>query len=211
MKIIKPSVEMDNLLKPTQDDILRHLEKAARTCYKSFDKMSEESHHRLFSHILSNKHMSVLEHVLLTFRVVCDRGISHEFVRHRLASYSQESTRYVKYDDIEVIDPQFDTSTKEGRDAHSEWEYMCNRSELAYKHMVNNLKIKPEQARSVLPTCLKTEFVVSMNIRQVMHFLETRLFATGVHPQMSHIALLLYQEVMREFPVIFHKVGEQDD
>jgi len=88
---------------------------------------------------------------------------------------------------------------------------MCNRSELAYKHMVNNLKIKPEQARSVLPTCLKTEFVVSMNIRQVMHFLETRLFATGVHPQMSHIALLLYQEVMREFPVIFHKVGEQDD
>ena len=95
MKIIDPYVELESEI--NGEDILRTIEKVGRVCYKSEDRITEESAKRFVESLMKRGHESVIEHISLSVRIVCDRGVTHEIVRHRVASYSQESTRYCNY------------------------------------------------------------------------------------------------------------------
>lgn len=179
-------------------DALNVIELAGRTCYKSEGKITKDSAKRFIALILSNGHESVLEHASMSYRVICDRGVSHEIVRHRLFSYSQESTRYCNYKgwDIEFIRPP-------GMDqlASIAWEQAMVQAERSYKSMILD-GCKPEIARSVLPNSLKTEIVITGNFREWRHFFKMRTAKTA-HPQMREIAVKILEHACKRVPLIF--------
>lgn len=199
MKIIEQSVE---LVACTPDAILV-IEKAGRTCYKSEARITPESAEAFVRTILKSGHESVIEHASATFRIVCDRGISHEIVRHRLASYSQESTRYCNYGkkggEIAVIEPK--NLTKMQR---AGWDMACSTAESAYLTLLQ-LGCAPQIARSVLPTCLKTEIVMTANFREWRHFIRMRS-AKAAHPQVQEIAGLILAWFEKNYPVIVEDI-----
>lgn len=201
MKIVTPQAIIETPI--NREEMLKHLERCGRTCYKSEDKITDDSAARFVRAIIKNGHESVLEHASITVRFVCDRGVSHELVRHRLASYSQESTRYCNYKnkEIEFVMP----SEIEGNlQAKQEWEYVCKRCEMSYKWLLEN-GVAPQAARSVLPTSLKTEIVMTANLREWRHFFKMR--ALGVagkpHPDMQFLATSLLEEMKSKLPEVF--------
>jgi len=131
-------------------------------------------------------------------RVVCDRGVSHEIVRHRLASYCQESTRYVSYDNIDVICPQ-----GLSEDQYAAWEAAMLACEAAYKSM-REQGCAPQIARSVLPTALKTELMMTANLREWRHFFRLRL-SLAAHPQMREVAAMVLAELRAKIPIVFEE------
>ena len=199
MKIIKPSFEIIDKL--DEEAILRKLELCGRVCYKSEDKIKEESAEKFVKAIIERGHESVLEHVGFSVRFIVDRGVSHEIVRHRIASFSQESTRYCNYghdDEITVIEPFFyDDHTPE----YAEWFTSCRKAEAAYMSLLIGGST-PQEARSVLPNSLKTDIVMTANLREWRHFIKLRT-AKDAHPQMREIAIPLLVELKRLLPTIF--------
>ena len=195
MRIIEPSFEILNA--PCREEVLRHLELCGRVCYKSEDKMTEESASRFVKFLIERGHESPIEHISISVRVICDRGVSHEWVRHRIASYSQESTRYCNYNSekfgggIAFIRPYFADNEK----LFEIWKAEMESAEKAYMDMLAN-GAKPEDARSVLPNSLKTEFICTMNLREWRHFFALRC-AKAAHPAMREIAVPL-QEAFSE-------------
>ena len=150
MKIISPGFE---ILFGIPDDILQRLELAGRVCYKSEDRITEDSAHRFVKMIVKNHHLSVLEHVSISVRIICDRATTHQLVRHRIASYSQESQRYVKYkDDLSVVVPQ---KIKVNEKAFEIFKETIEKIETNYKELVDS-GINPEDARALLPNACKT-------------------------------------------------------
>lgn len=155
----------------------------------------------------------MLEHYSLTVRFVVDRGVSHEIVRHRMASYAQESTRYCNYAkgkfgaEITVIRPE---AFKPVSFAADRWEFACKICENAYLDMVNN-DIPPELARSVLPHALATELVMTANLREWRHFLALRAVGTTgkPHPQIQQVALPLLRELGDWLPEVFGDLDKQ--
>ena len=180
MNVVKQSVEMMAMT----EEPLKLIERAGRTCYKSEAKITADSAERFVKKIIIRGHDSVLEHASMTVRIITDRGISHEIVRHRIGmSYSQESTRYVKYDGgIEVIKPPFLVGL-----ALDNWQASTEDSQSAYIGMIKK-GVSRQWARSVLPTCLKTEIVVTGNFRSWRHFLRLRM-SHAAHPQIREIAV----------------------
>lgn len=207
MKVIKPSVEIIDMLDPST--ILKKIEFAGRVCYKSEDKITKESAARFISTILKNGHESVLEHVSITVKFIIDRGVSHEIVRHRIASYSQESTRYCNYsnnkfgNEITVIEPCF---LDKNSDKYELWYNSCSACEDDY-FILLNLGCTPQEARAVLPNSLKTELVMTANIREWRHFLKLRT-SPASHPQMVEIANMLLDKFKRSIPILFDDIGE---
>lgn len=200
MRLIEPSVEV---LDYTHDP-LQLIELCGRVCYKSEDRITDDSAERFVRQILKSGHESVLEHAKATVRVVCDRGVSHEIVRHRIASYSQESTRYCNYSgEMTFIKPTFvDVSH------YQAWLLAMRDAEEKYKLMIAR-GAKPEEARSVLPNSLKTEIVMTMNLREWRHFFKLRL-SKRAHPQMREVAALIYTELRRVIPIVFDELEVQD-
>lgn len=205
MKIIKAGFE---ILSPVNgEEILKFIERAGRICYKSEDKTSDGSAEKFVAGIIKRGHESVLEHEKITVRLICDRGASHEIVRHRVASYSQESTRYCNYSkdgfggEITVIEPLF---LKKDSTAWWIWADAMKDAEKAYFEMLGQGCI-PQEARSVLPNSLKTEIVVTMNLREWQHFFKLRT-APAAHPQMREITIPLLREFQRLIPVIFDNI-----
>ena len=198
MRIVNQSVALEFIT----PDAACLIERAGRTCYKSADKINGDSAAKFIRMLLTREHHSVIEHAHATFRVICDRGVSHEFVRHRLMSYSQESTRYCNYakekygNEITVIEPP-------GLQAmdREEWLRAVTESETVYLRMIDR-GCKPEIARSVLPTCLKTELVATANFREWMHFLKMRT-SPKAHPQMREVAMLIRATLANECPSLF--------
>lgn len=197
MFIIKPSAKI--LYIPSK--ALQRIEYYGRVCYKSEPAGDPES---FVKKRLEDGHLSIMEHISITCKVVCDRGVSHEIVRHRLASYSQESTRYCNYSkqrfgqQITVIAPCFlKPFTKEWYI----WENACKESEKAYFELLN-AGLSAQCARDILPTSLKTEIIMTMNIREWLHFFELRC-ASNAHPQMQEIANILQKEFHNALPAIF--------
>jgi len=191
--------------------ILKKIELAGRTAYKSEDKITPQSARDFVSMLIRRGHLSVLEHVSLSVRLICDRGVSHELVRHRIASYTQESTRYCNYtkgkfgDEITVIAPCFwDADCQEHQSMLRLWKGAMQASETAYRELIA-AGAKPEEARSVLPNSLKTEVMVSMNLRAWRHFFELRC-AAAAHPQMRELATALLAEFKSKLPVIFDEL-----
>ena len=207
MKIIKPSIEiLDNI---TPVEMLKKLELCGRVCYKSEDKITDESAVKFISNIIKRGHESVLEHVSFSVRFICDRGVTHEMVRHRIASYSQESTRYCNYSkgqfngEITVIEPCFLVPGTEGYDM---WYRACQMAEQYYFSMLD-WGCSPQEARAVLPNSLKTELIMTANIREWRHFLKLRT-SPAAHPQMREVANMLLTELNFLLPSLFDDIEE---
>lgn len=189
MKISKQKVELLNCL--SYEDMLKNIEIAGRTCYKSESEFTKESGEKFVKKLIKLGHESVLEHGSLTFKIKTNRNITHELVRHRIASYSQESTRYVKYDDIEFI-PENHFKTTYADD-------MLTRAEDAYTYLID-YGFKPEEARDILPGSVATTIIVTMNMRELRHFLKLRL-DKAAHPQMRELAGMIQKIIKENYPV----------
>ena len=223
MQLIKQKVE----ILYCDDNFLKLIEKAGRLCYKSEAKITPDSYKSFIRGIIKRGHESVIEHSLLTVKFICDRGISHELVRHRLASFSQISTRYVNYSKrgIKFIVPYWynniwDNISKINDGLRIGWdisevkiscglteeesdflEFLKN-IEDTYNKMVKVYSQKPEQARAVLPNCLATELVMSGNFREWRHILKLRS-SSKAHPQIRELMIDLYNKLRLAFPEIF--------
>lgn len=214
MRLIKPSVEILAI----SSDALQLIETAGRTCYKSEDRITDTSAPAFAAMILKRGHESVVEHASATARFVCDRGVTHEIVRHRIASYSQESTRYVNYSGgcAFIIPPWLDIPEGE---FHREQDiplippsngarvWLRNRleDERRYNEFIG-MGWRPEMARGELPNCTKTEIVMTANLREWRHFFKLRTSAAA-HPQMREIAIPLLAEMKTRIPVLFDDLG----
>ena len=206
MKIVKASYEI--LTELNGLEILKKIERAGRTCYKSEDRITDDSCLKFVKSILDSKHESVIEHESISIRFICDRGVSHELVRHRLSSFSQESTRYINYTkenkggECTFIDihPFIDVTTN----GYDDWVLALKNSELSYKELINN-GYSPQIARSVLPNSLKTEIVITSNIRQWRTILKQRT-AKAAHPQMRELMCPLLDELKIKLPVLFDDI-----
>jgi len=191
------------------DEILKRIEEYGRVCYKSENRITEDSAKRFVENLVKRGHESVLEHISVTVKFVCDRGVSHEIVRHRLASYSQESTRYCNYSkddfgsEITVIEPCFLVPGTEG---YKLWEGACLVAEQMYFKMLD-WGCTPEEARAVLPNSLKTELVMTANLREWRHFFKLRA-SKAAHPQMRELTVPLLSEFKEKIPVVFDDIKE---
>ncbi len=210
MRVIKPFFVIEDVI--NREDLFKKIEKAGRTCYKSEEKITVDSAKDFIRKILKLGHESVIEHYNITVRVICDRGITHEIVRHRIASYTQESTRYCNYSagkfggEITVINPCFWNSGSEADNKKYEiWEKAMKEAEKAYLDLIN-LGASSQEARSVLPNSLKTEIVMTMNLREWRHFFKLRT-SNAAHPQMREIARPLLDEFKKQVPVIFDDIA----
>ncbi len=204
MKIVEQSIALEHDFDGA--DAMRRIERAGRTCYKSEDRITDDSAVDFVRMIVRRGHESVLEHVALSVRVVCDRGVSHELVRHRIASFSQESTRYCNYGkdrhggEIAVIQPP---GLKP--EALRLWRRACEEAEMAYLAMLAD-GVAPQIARAVLPTCLKTEMVMTANLREWRHILRLRT-SPAAHPQMRELARALLEQLRVALPAVFEDVA----
>jgi len=205
MKIIEPSFFIADDAEPVL--LMKRIEAAGRICYKSEHKITDDSHEKFIRNIIKSGHESVIEHEKLTVVVTCDRGVSHEIVRHRIASYSMESTRYCNYADdrfnneLTFIKPFF---WRENSELYGIWEEQMRSAESAYLKMLE-LGASPQEARSILPVSLKTEIAVTMNMRSWRNFLKLRTDKAS-HPQMREIALPILKKFKEILPPIFEDI-----
>ena len=205
MKIIKPFFEI--LGNPNPTAILQNIEIFGRVCYKSERNISPDSAAPFIRRILKSGHESIIEHKKISVRIICDRGVTHEIVRHRIASYSQESTRYCDYskgrfgNELTFIKPCF---WEEDSIAYSLWEKQMQMAEICYLALIE-AGATPEQARSVLPNSLKAEIIVTMNLREWRHFFRLRI-TNRAHPQMREIAIPLLYRMQELLPPVFEDI-----
>lgn len=190
------------------DEILCMIERYGRVCYKSESRITDASVERFVRNLIARGHESVLEHVSFSVKFICDRGVSHELVRHRLASFSQESTRYCDYSDdkfggeLTFIKPCL--PCKSTMDNEHAWYSIMSEIESAYFDMLQN-GCTPEQARCVLPNSLKTEIIMTANLREWRHFFKLRT-SKSAHPQMREIAVPLLNELKKVIPCVFDDI-----
>ncbi len=216
MIITKPEIEI--LSETSYEELLRKVERAGRVCYKSEGSIKEGSAETFIRGIIKRGHESVVEHGSLTVRIVCDRGVTHEIVRHRIASYSQESTRYCNYSNekfgsqISCIDLatgfRYDLNDENDRKKYEIWKNAMEASEGYYFQMLE-AGAKPEEARSILPNSLKTEIVVTMDLREWRHFIRLR-GGHAAHPQIREITKLILEEFSKRYPVFFSDLSIEE-
>lgn len=211
MKIIKASAVIETPIDGMT--MLKNIERVARTCYKSEDKISSDgsSALKMIEMLIQRGHEAMIEHESFTVRFIVDRGVSHELVRHRIASYAQESTRYcnygkngeVVYIDNTALTPYSLSGIKTKK--YQLWERLCLNAEQTYLELLH-LGCTPQEARSVLPTSLKTEVVMTANLREWRQFLKLRT-ATSAHPQMREVTTPLLKELKKRIPVVFDGIA----
>lgn len=215
MTIIDPSFTwLGNV--PDGDQMLTNIAAAGRVCYQSESKSDDAAFVRKR---IKQEHESILEHEKISVRIICDRGVSHELVRHRIASYSQESTRYCNYSkgkfgsELTFIRPYWDdrSISAEMIRLRACWQEACLNAEWSYKKMID-AGCTPEAARAVLPNCLKTEVVMTANLREWRHFFKLRC-APAAHPDMRIIANMLLTAFKDVVPVVFDDIegGQQHE
>jgi len=199
MKIVQP----DATLLWITPDAEKMIELAARTCYKSEENITKTSHVKLIQKLIEMGHHAMLEHASASIKFICDRGVTHELVRHRLCSYAQESTRYCNYGkdkfgaEISIIKPP----GLNGEHQYACWVEACKCAEKNYLHLLAS-GCPPQIARSVLPTCLKTEIVCTANLREWRHIFSLRLSAKA-HPQIKEIMQIALDLLKVACPNIF--------
>ncbi len=213
MILVKPSHEILTY----SENALELIELAGRTCYKSEGNISVNSAKKFVESITRRGHHSVIEHAVVTVRIICDRGVTHEIVRHRLASYSQESTRYCNYKGGVTYIIPFWTNIREGEYkvatigedgapdmAGLEWMSSMLLAEDSYIRLLDK-GWSPQQARSVLPNSTKTEIIITCNVREWRHIFTLRCHKAS-HPQMNEVMIPLHQEMKTIIPVIFDDI-----
>ncbi|GEM_PF-638150 len=205
MKTVKPSVK--NIY--ATPDAMRAIERAGRVCYRSDGKTTRHSAAPFVKRLIENGHESILEHATASFRVVTDRGVSHEIVRHRLSSFAQESTRFCNYTkkkfggNILFIKPAGLTPQQE-----DDWLAFCERSERLYFNWISQ-GASPQQARHILPISLKTELVWTANFREWRTILKQRL-STAAHPHMQFVAGKIYDWFLKKYPIMVFDIVNLD-
>lgn len=234
MKIINQSHEIISL----PANLLQTIELAGRTCYKSEDKIGctknlhpkycsrtcdvckDHSAHKFIQILIDHNHHAMIEFGDIIVRFITNRGVTHELVRHRLCSFAQESTRYVRYDgQMEFIRPVWCDDKHltgifdEGYDFQNlpdgpvlNWALACRDAELSYINLMNE-GWRPEQAREILPNSLKTEIVVKANIREWRHIFQLRT-SKKAHPQMRALMIPLLTELQEKIPVVFDDINK---
>lgn len=210
MKLIEQSYEIIYL----PDNLIQMIEYVGRTCYQSHEKITDESAIKFVQMLRNNGHHAMIEFGDIIVKFITNRGVTHELVRHRLCSFAQESTRYVKYSgDMEFIKPvwfEHDVDKINLNPAlilnDSEWIFYhsCFRAERDYKRLIDE-GWKPQQAREILPNALKTEIIVKSSIREWRHILSLRC-STAAHPQMSSLMIPLKDELKQKIPVLFDDI-----
>jgi thymidylate synthase (FAD) len=199
------------------------IEDCGRVAYQSEDLINEESAPKFVKMIRGRNHGAVLEHSMMTVKFITDRGVSHELVRHRLASFTQESSRYCNYskgkfdNQVTFIRPPWVTEkvlgvwgSTEGRveipidlsNVDSTWFSSIAMTEIMYLGLLRD-GWSPQQARSVLPNSLKTQIAVTTNFREWLHIFQLRAIEKTAHPQMRDLMIPLYQECRRRAPHLF--------
>jgi thymidylate synthase (FAD) len=217
MKILKPDFEF--MVNIDGEAVLKHLEMCGRECYQSSHKVTEDSASRFVANLIKHGHESVLEHFSFTVHFNVDRGITHEMVRHRIASFSQESTRYCNYEndqfggEIKVIDIRegikLDTKMKDMsvhliNEILREWMLAMEDAESHYIRMIS-LGASPQIARSVLPNSTKSGITITANVREWRKILQLRT-PLSAHPQMREIMIPFLSECRAIMPVLFDDI-----
>lgn len=209
MKLIKPYTE---LLTPVDtQEVYKTIEKVARTCYKSEDKITDISAERMVKSLIKSGHEAMIEFFDITVKFVTDRGVSHEIVRHRVASYAQESTRYCNYtcekfgSELTFIRPTWYDKTS--FNTHGGFEKHLENTEQLYFALLDQ-GYSPQEARQILPNALKTEINVKMNLREWRHFFKLRCHHTA-HPDIRVLAIELLDKMYKLLPVVFEDLHEQ--
>lgn len=198
MQIVNQEAKIVNI---SHDNPLNAIEMAARNCYQS--EINPDKTDGFIRGLIKRGHWSPMEHVTITFELITDRGVLAEITRHRLASYSVESTRYVNYKEgIDVIRP----IGMETIFSNVIWEDAMADAEVAYIRMIEN-NCSPQIARSVLPNSLKTKIIMTINLRSLYNLFELRL-ASGAHPQIKDLAKKMLKETINLVPIIFDKFLE---
>lgn len=230
MKIVEPKYEILTDISEGGIKELQQIERVARVCYKSEDKITPdgESAKKLVGFLVKQGHEAMLEHSQLSVLFTCDRGVANELVRHRIASFAQESTRYCNYagekfdGGLSFIKPYYipcepkEKAIKAAGSSeelkkletdyqiHNAWYWACDDAEKSYKTLIAN-GMRPEQARCVLPLCLKTEIVVTANYREWRNIFKLRT-PVAAHPQMRELMCPLLLEVQKKIPVVFDDI-----
>lgn len=212
MRVINAGYEIISELNGSE--ILKHIERCARVCYKSEDRITDGSAEKMVAALIRSGHEAMLEHYSFTVKFICDRGISHELVRHRLSSFAQESSRYCCYakdkfgKELTFINPCF---WEPDSDNYARWFHEMDEAEKTYLAMIED-GATPEQARDILPMSIKTEIVMTANLREWRHFFKLR--AEGVtgkpHPQMLEITIPLLKELKQKIPVVFDDIMSEE-
>ena len=225
MKLLKANFE---ILTPISDggiEELKHIEKIGRVCYKSEGKITEdgESAKKFVKMLIDRGHEAMIEHSSMSVKFVVDRGVSHELVRHRIASFAQESTRYVNYsldkfgNEINVIDLEpcmmldgkmKNMTSQELNAIYKEWISSIYDAEKHYMKMME-LGATPQIARSVLPNSTKTEITITANYREWRNFFKLRIPSTA-HPQMREVTIPLLKELKTRLPIIFDDIEMEE-
>lgn len=221
MNIIKAGYEILTPISEGGIRELQHIERIGRVCYKSEDRITEdgESAKKFVKMLISAHHEAMIEHSTLSVLFTVDRGVSHEMVRHRIASFAQESTRYVNYSRdkfggaINVIDPApgiaLDAKMK-GMSAETiaavlgEWEQAMLDAERHYMRMIE-LGATAQIARSVLPNSTKTNITITANYREWRAYFRLRT-ASDAHPQIREVSIPLLADLKERIPVIFDDI-----
>lgn len=210
MKIVEPKYEILTDISKSGVKELQQIERVARVCYKSEDKIVPDgsSAKKLVGFLVKQGHEAMLEHSQLSVLFTCDRGVANELTRHRIASFAQESTRYCNYSkdkfggEIQIIMPTFIKNADEP--TRIAWTESMYAIEKQYMQLLEH-GFRPEQARCVLPLCLKTEIVVTANLREWRNIFKLRT-PVAAHPQMRELMCPLLKELQKKIPVIFDDI-----
>lgn len=212
MRVINAGYEIISEL--NGEEILKHIERCARVCYKSEDRITDGSAEKMVAALIRSGHEAMLEHYSFTVKFICDRGIANELVRHRIASFAQESSRYCCYakdkfgKELTFINPCF---WEPDSDNYARWFHEMDEAEKTYLAMIED-GATPEQARDILPMSIKTEIVMTANLREFRHFFKLRAEGTTgkPHPQMLEITIPFLNELKQKIPVVFDDIMSED-
>lgn len=209
MKIIEPIVEVE---KVDYNKIMKNLERACRTCYRSEDKITEESYKTLLKNCINRGHESILEHEKITIRMICDIGVYKDLTRHRHASFSIESTRYCNYgkdkfeNQIKFIEP---VNIEKNTELYEEWKTSCEEIEKHYIKMVE-LGATPDQMRMILPHSTAALVTMTANIREWKHIFSLRC-TKHAHPAVEQVMIPLLLHFKQNMPEIFESIEYDEE
>lgn len=209
MKIVKPQIQVEKF---DGIKIMKNIERACRTCYRSEGKITEDSYKTLLNNCITRGHESVLEHEKVTVRMICDLGVYKDLTRHRIAAFSIESTRYCNYgkdkfdNEIKFIKP---CNIEEGTELYTIWEDACKKIEEDYLKM-SNLGATPDQMRMILPHSIAAEVTMTADIREWKHILLLRT-SNHAHPAIRQVLIPLLLHFKNEMPEIFADVPYDED
>ena len=209
MKIINAGYEILTQISENGKEELQHIEKIGRVCYKSEERITEDgkSAKEFVKRVIDRGHEAMIEHSSLSVKFIVDRGVSHELVRHRIASFAQESTRYGNYskdrfdNGVTFIRPVF---FAEGTFQYSDWLMAMGEAEKTYLELLKE-GATPQEARSVLPNSTKTEITITANYREWRNFFKLRT-EKAAHPQMREVTIPLLAELKQKLPVVFDDI-----